>query len=60
MNDYPSTQAEWIARGKRIAESGKYAPKRGQLIGRIEAWGLDVYEGSPRSWIDALRAEQEH
>jgi hypothetical protein len=57
--DYPTTHAEWIARGKRIFESGKYAPKRGNLLGRIQAWGLDVYEGSPQSWKDALAAEYE-
>jgi hypothetical protein len=55
-----TTHGEWIARGKRIFESGKYAPQRGKLLGRIQAWGLDVYENSPQSLIDALFAEQEH
>jgi hypothetical protein len=31
---------------------------RGQFLGRLESWGLDVYEGSPQPWIDALIAEQ--
>ena len=46
-----------VARGKAIAESGKYAPRRGEFLGRIEAWGLDVYEGSPQGWKDALAKE---
>jgi hypothetical protein len=29
-NDHPRTQAEWVARGKAIFESGKYTPKRGE------------------------------
>jgi hypothetical protein len=45
------------AKGKAIAESGNYLPARGELLGRIEAWCLDVYEGSPQEWIDALFAE---
>jgi hypothetical protein len=49
---------DWIARGKAIAESGKYLPPRGEYLGRIESWGLDVYQGSPREWIDALFAEE--
>jgi hypothetical protein len=56
-DDFPRTQAEWVARGKAIAESGKYAPKRGKFLGRLESWGLDVYEGSPQEWKDALLAE---
>jgi hypothetical protein len=56
-DDYPTTHADWLARGKAIADSGKYAPQRGQYLGRIQAWGLDVYEGSPSSWKDALFAE---
>jgi hypothetical protein len=58
-DDDLTTHGEWIARGKRILESGKYAPKRGKFLGRLESQGLDVYEGSPQPWIDALRAEQE-
>jgi hypothetical protein len=53
------TQAELIARGKAIVESGKYAPPRGEHLGRLESCGLHVYEGSPQPWIDALHAEQE-
>jgi hypothetical protein len=51
---------ELIARGKAIAESGRYDPdrRRGELLGRLEAWGLDVYENSPQPWIDALIAER--
>jgi hypothetical protein len=56
--DYPTTQAEWIARGKQIFESGRYAPARGKFLGRIETWDLDVFEGSPEPWKDALEAEQ--
>jgi hypothetical protein len=56
--DHPQTQAEWVARGKAVAESGKYVPRRGPLLGRLESWGLDVYENSPQQWIDALTAEQ--
>jgi hypothetical protein len=56
-DDYPTTHTEWIARGKRIAESGKYALKRGELLGRLQSLGLDVYENSPQSWKDALFAE---
>lgn len=44
--------------GAQIVKSGKYAPPRGELLGRIEAWGLDVYEGSPREWRDALMGEE--
>jgi hypothetical protein len=47
------------ARGKAIAESGKHLPPKGAPLGRIEAWGLDVYEGSPQPWIDAWLAEVE-
>jgi hypothetical protein len=57
-DDYPTTHAEWIRRGRQIFESGKYAPKRGEFLGRIESWGLDVFEGSPESWKDALRHER--
>jgi hypothetical protein len=60
MTDDLTTHGEWIARGKAIYESGKYAPKHGKLLGRIESWGLDVYENSPQPWIDALFAEQAH
>jgi hypothetical protein len=56
-NDYPTIPAEWSAHGKRIFESSRYASQRGQYLGHIQAWGLDVYEGSPRSWTDALFAE---
>ena len=54
----PRIRAEWTARGKAVLESGKYAPKRGKLLGRLESWGLDVYEGSPQAWKDALRQER--
>ena len=47
-----------IEHGKAIVESGRYAPKRGEYLGTIERWGLDVYEGSPQPWIDALFAEE--
>jgi hypothetical protein len=47
---------ELIARGKAIAESGKYTP-RGAFLGRLQSWGLDVYEGSPQEWKNALFAE---
>jgi hypothetical protein len=48
------------AHGKEIAESGKYDPdrRRGAFLGRLESWGLDVYEGSPQKWIAALLAEK--
>ena len=48
-----------IAKGKAIAQSGKHDPdrRRGDYLGRIEAWGLDVYEGSRKQWKDALLAE---
>jgi hypothetical protein len=58
-DDYPTTPADWIARGKAIFASGKYAPKRGAFLGRLESWGLDVYEGSPEPWKQALEAEHE-
>jgi hypothetical protein len=45
------------ARGKAIADSGKYAPPRGEYLGRVEHWGLDVYESSPQPWRDALCEE---
>jgi hypothetical protein len=44
-------------RGRRIVESGKYAPPLGKYLGRIEYWGLDVFEGSPQPWKDALAEE---
>lgn len=50
-------EAALIARGKALAESGNYLPARGEYLGTIECWGLDVYEGSPQEWIDALWAE---
>jgi hypothetical protein len=46
------------ARDKAIFESGKYTPPRGTYLSRIEAWGLDVYEGSPQPSIDALIGER--
>ena len=47
-------------RGKQIIDSGRYAPPRGEYLGTIELhWGLDVFEGSPQPWIDALLAEAE-
>jgi hypothetical protein len=51
MND------DMVARGKAIIAGGKYAPTRGEFLGRIEQWGLDVYEGSPPQWKDLLIAE---
>lgn len=48
-----------VARGKAIVESGKYAPPRGEYLGRIDHSGLDVYAGSPQPWIDALFAAEE-
>jgi hypothetical protein len=42
-------------RGRELAE--KYARPRGDYLGRIEAWGLDVFEGSLSEWIDALMSE---
>jgi hypothetical protein len=33
---------------------------RGQLLGRLQTWGLDVYEGSPPEWVDALMQERSH
>jgi hypothetical protein len=49
--------ADLIARGKAIGESGKHLPARGKWLGCLESWGLDVYEGSPQEWKDALAAE---
>jgi hypothetical protein len=49
---------DWITKGEAISESGKYLPDRGEFLGRIQAWGLDVYEGSPTEWIAALIAER--
>jgi hypothetical protein len=34
------------------------ADDRGAFLGRLESWGLDVYEGSPQEWKDALRQER--
>lgn len=51
--------ADDIARGETIVRSGKHAPPRGEYLGTITAWGLDVYEGSPQEWKDVLRQEQE-
>lgn len=48
---------ELIAAGRAVAESGKYSPPRGEYLGRIERWGLDVFEGSPQSWKNALAEE---
>jgi hypothetical protein len=49
---------ELIARGKAIAESGKYLTARGEFLGRLESWGVDVYEGSPQEWKSALFDEE--
>jgi hypothetical protein len=46
-----------VRRGEQIARSGKYAPPLGKYLGRIDAWGLDVFENSPPEWIDALLDE---
>jgi hypothetical protein len=32
---------------------------RGAFLGRLESWGLDVYENSPEPWKQALEAEHE-
>jgi hypothetical protein len=54
----PVTETEdWVARGNALIESGKYASPRGAYLGRIEHWGIDVYQGSPEEWKDALLAE---
>jgi hypothetical protein len=49
------THDEWIAKGKTLFESGAYATPMGAHIGVIKRYGLDVYEGSPQQWKDALR-----
>jgi tRNA U34 5-methylaminomethyl-2-thiouridine-forming methyltransferase MnmC len=51
--------ANAAARGKVLAESNKYLPPRREHLGRLDAWGLDVFEGSPQAWKDALLAESE-
>ena len=44
---------------QRIAEIKAQAEaKRGEYLGRIRFWGLDVFEGSPQPWIDALMQER--
>jgi hypothetical protein len=48
---------ELMARGKELVDSGRYRPPRGRYLGRIELWGLDVYEGSPAEWRRVLVAE---
>jgi len=51
----PSLPARPTARrGRQLAESGLYEPLRGEYLGRIDAWGLNVYENSPREWIEVL------
>jgi hypothetical protein len=35
----------------------KHIPERGEYLGTVEYWGLDVYDGSPQEWKDALIAE---
>jgi hypothetical protein len=49
---------DFVALGKEIFESGKYAPKGGELLGRLDSWGLDIYERSPKEWIDAWVKEE--
>jgi len=44
-------------RGRKIVEDGKYAPPLGKWLGRIEYWGLDVFENSPQPFKDALLTE---
>ena len=44
-------------RGKQIVDSGRHAPPRGEHLGTITHWGLDVYKNSPQAWKDALAAE---
>jgi hypothetical protein len=46
------------ARGRALVASGKHAPPRGEFLGRVEFWGLDVYAGSPPEWKAALAAER--
>jgi hypothetical protein len=46
-----------IERGRTLFESGKYAKPLGKYLGRLESWGLDVFEGSPQAWKDELIAE---
>jgi hypothetical protein len=58
-DDELTTHAEWVRRGREIFESGKYAAPRGKFLGRLESWGLDVYENSPEPWKQALEAEHE-
>ena len=47
---------ERVARGKAIVQSGRHLPPRSEYQGRLYGV-LDVYEGSPQEWIDALRQE---
>jgi hypothetical protein len=56
VNDIESYTAE-VERGRLLAASGAHLP-RGELLGHLEFWGIDVYEGSPQPWIDALLAER--
>jgi len=55
-----SSRDELIARGKALAKSGKYARPRGEYLGRLDRCALNVYQGSPQEWIDALMADVSH
>ena len=56
-DDRASVPPPSAQRGKQIAESGMYEPPRGEYLGTIDLWGVDVYENAPREWIDTLFAE---
>jgi len=47
-----------IHRGRTIIQSGEHTPPRGEYLGTIDHWGLDVHENSPHQWIDTLLAEE--
>jgi len=53
-----SDHTEWLTRGKYLDQAGARW-KLGAYLGRIDATGIDVYEGSPRSLIDALFTEHQ-
>ncbi len=52
--DYP----DWVgdARARRAISD---SPPLGACLGRIDAWGIFVFEGSPQVLIDTLMAEAE-
>lgn len=47
-----------IRHGHTITETSQHTPPRGEHLGTINHWGLDVYENSPQEWIDTLYAEE--